>query len=81
MALKPGDIQVRGVRQRAPTNVVVGRVSGGFGPVEFITMQQIAQALVATGMIGGPGGNTGQIVLQAENLDPIQTEDGAFITL
>lgn len=85
MTLKPGDVQVRGVRQRAPTQVVVGRVSNGFGPVEFITLQDIATALVKTGIINGPanpGSGSGVInVLQAENLDPLQTEEGAFITL
>ena len=83
MTLKPGDIAVRGVRQRAPTNVVVGRASAGFGPVEFITLAQLGNNLVASGVVAPPGGGgtPGTNVLQAENKDNLQTESGAFITI
>jgi len=81
--MKPGDIAVRGVRQSVPSPVVVGRVSAGVGPVELIDFFTLGTRLVQTGIVNGPGNPSppGANVLQAENLNPLQLEEGAFITL
>lgn len=79
--MRPGDIAVRGVRQKTPSKVIVGRVSSGDGPVEFITLADLAYHLVATGVVGGPSGPSGADVLQQENGDIIQAEDGSILTI
>jgi hypothetical protein len=56
-------IRVRGVRQVAPTAVVVGRTDPGNGPVQFIKLADLGTALVQAGgtlsnaiATGGAGG-------------------------
>jgi len=80
---KSPNIRLRENRTSIPPGYVLGRVDPGTGAVQLIRFGNLAQSLLATGLVGSPVG-TGPSpapVLQAEDLSPISAEDGSVMTV
>ena len=48
--------RVRGIRQRLPSNVLLGRLNGAGGPAQALSLTSIANAIIQGGAIPLPGG-------------------------
>lgn len=83
MANRSPNIRIRENRTSIPPGYVLGRVDAGKGAVQLIHLGTLAQQLLATGVLVGPGtpGPPGVNVLQTETHLSISAEDGSVITV
>lgn len=61
--------RLRGIRSSIPQGYILGRVSGGVGDVELISLKNLGSAIISAGGGGSGGGGGGTSLLPLVNGD------------